>query len=116
MRAHGRREPLLRHGAERGARVERVIENVLPGEIDEAAEESVIHVGMHVNALDAAAALSGIEIAAIDQVFDRVRKIGVAAYIGRILAAELKADAGERAGRRLLDCPPGADRSGEADL
>ena len=71
---------------------------------------------MHIDALDAAAALAGIEIRAVDDVLDRVREIDVGAHIGRVLAAKLKPDAREGAGRRALDRLAGRDRAGEADL
>ena len=57
---------------------------------------------MHVDALDAAARLAGVEERAVDEVLDRVGEVGVGAHIGRILAAELEPDADEAPGRRLL--------------
>ena len=83
---------------------------------DEAVDELVVDVGMHIDALDAAAALAGIEIGAVDDVLDRVREIDIGAHIGRVLAAELQPDAREGAGRSPLDRLPGRDRAREADL
>src|SRR5438046_2301383 len=79
-------------------------------------DERVVHVRMHIDALDAAAALPGIEIGSVDDVLDRVLEIGVSAHIGRILAAQLEPDARERSGGRALDLLAGADRTRETDL
>ncbi len=57
---------------------------------------------MHIDALDGAAALAGIEHGAVDQVLDRMGEIGIGADIGRILAAEFQAEAHELAEGRLL--------------
>ena len=45
---------------------------------------------MHVDALDAAARLAGVEERAVDEVLDGVGQVGVRPDIGRILAAELQ--------------------------
>ena len=58
---------------------------------------------MHVDPLDAAAALAGVVERAVDQLLDSRVEVGVGAHIGRVLAAELEADADEGAGRRALD-------------
>src|SRR5205823_2825627 len=102
------------HGPKRRLLVERIAEQVPPGEIDEAIDEGVVHVGMHIDALDAAAALAGVEIDAVDDVLDRVLQVDVGAHIGRVLAAKLEPDARERSGRGALDRFPGRDRTGEA--
>jgi hypothetical protein len=67
-----------------------------------------------VDALDAAARLAGIEERAVDQILDSVTHVGIGTHIGRVLAAELEADADEPAGRGLLDRPAARHRSGEA--
>ncbi|MNI89638.1 hypothetical protein D3C81_2007440 [compost metagenome] len=43
-----------------------------------------------IDALDGAAALPGVEEAAVDQVFHRMLKIGVRPYVGRVLAAQFQ--------------------------
>ena len=48
---------------------------------------------VHIDAFDAAAALSGIEETAIHQILDRVGKIGVSTNISGIFSAELQTDA-----------------------
>ena len=116
MIAHGRGKPLLRHRAERGFLIQRIAQHILLGQRGEAIDEFVVDVLVHIDALDPAAALPGIEISAVDNVLDRMREIDVGAHIGRILAAEFEPDAGEGAGRRLLDRAAGRDRTGEADL
>ena len=50
---------------------------------------------MHIDALDRAAGLAGIEVAGVDDVLDREGEIGVGPDIGRVLAAELEAGAGK---------------------
>jgi hypothetical protein len=71
---------------------------------------------MHIDALDAAAALPGIEEGTIDEVFDGVVELGVGADIGRILAAELEAERGEGAGSGAFDPAAALDRAGEVDV
>ena len=67
---------------------------------DEAARRSASYTrAMHVDALDAAAALPGVEERAVDQVLDRVLEVGVGAHVGRVLAAEFEA-------RRRVKCRP----------
>ena len=83
--------------------VERIAEAVLVGEVDEAVEEFLVDVLVHVDALDAAAGLAGIEHGAVDQVLDGVRQVGVGAHIGRVAAAELEAEADEALGGGLHD-------------
>ena len=85
-------------------------------EVDEAVDEVVIDLLVHIDALDAAAALAGIEEGAVDQVRDRVVELGVGQHIGRVLAAELQAERREGAGRRLLDRAAAGDRAGEVDV
>jgi len=48
---------------------------------------------VHIDALDGAAALAGIEHRAIDQILDRVVELGIGADIGRVLAAQFQAEA-----------------------
>ena len=83
---------------------------------DEALDELVIDLLVHIDALDAAAALAGIEEGAVDQVVDRMVELGVGQHIGRVLAAELEAERHEGAGRRLLDGAAAGDRTGEVDM
>ena len=88
----------------------------MPGELDEALDEVVVDVLMHIDALDAAAALAGIVERAVDQVLDRVVELGVGADIGRVLAAELEPERREGAGRGPLDGAAAGDRAGEVDV
>ena len=71
---------------------------------------------MDVDALDAAAALAGIEEGAVDQILDREFQVGVGRHVGRVLAAEFEAEGGERSRRRPLHAPPAFDRTGEGDM
>jgi hypothetical protein len=71
---------------------------------------------MHIDALDATAALAGIVERAVDELFDREIKIGVWPDVSRILAAEFKAKRRERAGRGPLDRAAASDRSGEVHV
>ena len=71
---------------------------------------------MHVDALDAAAALAGIVEGAVDQVLDGVVELGVGADIGRVLAAELEAERREGPGRCALDLASAGDRAGEVGM
>ena len=84
--------------------------------VDEALDEAVVERLVHIDALDAAAALAGIEERAVDEVLDRVIEIGVGAHIGRVLAAELEAERREGAGRGALDRAAAGDRAGEVDV
>jgi hypothetical protein len=73
-----------------------------------------VDVAVHVNPLDRAAGLTAVEERAISQVLDRVREIGIGADVGRVLAAELQADAGKARSCGLLHAVPARDRAGEA--
>ena len=86
------------------------------GEVDEAVEEFLVDVLVHVDALDAAAGLAGVEHGAVDQVLDGVRQVGVGADISRIAAAELEAEADEALGRGLHDGMAGRHRAGEVHV
>ena len=94
---------------------ERIAELVAVRQSDEAVDETVVDVLVHVDALDGAAALPRIEEAAVDQVLDRVVEIGVGAHIGRVLAAELEAGADEARGSGALHGVAALDRTGECD-
>ena len=85
-------------------------------QLDEAFDERLEDLLVHIDALDAAAALAGIEERAVDEVLDRVVELGVGQHIGRILAAELEAERGEGAGRGALDRLAARDRAGEVDV
>ena len=114
--AHGRGEAGLRHRAERGLLVERIVEHVLLRQVGKAVDEGVVDIRVHIDALDAAAALAGVEIGPVDDVLDGVLQVHIGPHIGRVLAAKLKSDTREGAGRRALDRLAGRDRAGEADL
>ena len=114
--AHRVGEGAARHRPERGRRVERIADDVFAGEIDEAFDEIVIDARIDIDALDAAAALAGIEERAVDQVLDRMIELGVGAHIGRVLAAELEPERGEGAGGGALDGAAAGDRAGEVDV
>jgi hypothetical protein len=71
---------------------------------------------LHIDTFNAAAALARVEERTIHQVLDRVIELRIGAHIGRILTAELQADRGECAGRRMLDGTPALHRAGEAHV
>ena len=111
--AHEIGEALVRHRAERRRFVQRIAEHIGVHEIDCALDEAVVVPLVHVDALDAAAALARIEEGAVDEVLDGVVEIGVRAHIGRVLAAELEPERGEGARRCALDGAPAGDGAGE---
>ena len=84
------------------------------GDLDQAIDEAVVDVAVHVDALDRAAGLAAVEERAVGQVLDRVREIGIGPYVGGVLAAELEADAEKTRGCGLLHAVPAGDRAGEA--
>ena len=88
--------------AERGLGFGRIAEPVASGELDQAVDEAVVDRLVDVDPLDRAARLAAVEERAVGQVLDRVGEVGIGADVGRVLAAELEADAEEAAGGRLL--------------
>ena len=116
LRTHDFGEVGAGHRTERRGLIERIAEDVLPGQLDESLHERVVARFVDVNALDAAAALPGIEEGAVDQIFDCEFQIGVWRHIGWILAAEFEAERRERSGRRALHRAPRLDRPGEGDM
>ncbi len=101
------------HRPQRRLRLQRVVEHVAAGEIGEAFDERLVDRFVHVDALDAAAALAGIEEAAVDEILDRVVELRIGAHVGRVLAAELEAGGDEAIGRRALDRVAALDRTRE---
>jgi hypothetical protein len=81
----------------------RVAEHVLQRLGADAVDEVVVHRFVHVDALDRAARLAGVEERAVDVLGDRELEIGVGPHVRRVLAAELEAERHEGARRRLLD-------------
>jgi hypothetical protein len=69
---------------------------------------------VHVDALQSAAGLAGVEKRAIDDVLDGVIEIGVMPYVNRIAAAQLQAHADEPRGRRALHGVPAGHRARES--
>src|SRR5690606_19982970 len=103
-------ETAARHGADNGVGIERIAQGPAAGIVDEALDEVAIDRFMHIDALDAAAGLAGIEEATVSQVLDGVGEIGVGTDIGGVLAAQFEPERGESAGRRLLDATTAFDR------
>ena len=91
------------HRADRRGLVERVAEHVAAGGLDEAVDELVVHVGVHVDPLDRAARLARVEERTVDVLADRVREVAVGAHVRRILAAELEPGADEPLAGAALD-------------
>ena len=85
---------------QRGVGRERTAEHVLTRQLDPALDEGIMHPLVHVDALNPAAALSGIEVCAVDQVIDGVRDVGVVAHVGRVAAAEFEPRADKALRRR----------------
>ena len=71
---------------------------------------------MHIDPLDAAAGLAGIEHGAVHKILDGVGQVGIGAHIGGIAAAELETQADEAIGRRLHDGVAGGDAAGEVHI
>ena len=103
------------HGPQVGLGVERAAQLVLAGEGGEALDEGLVDILVHIDPLDGAARLAGVEEGAVRQVFDRVVEVRIGPHIGRVLAAQLEADAEEPPGRRLLDAGAAGHRAGEGD-
>src|SRR5688572_1689802 len=101
------------HRTERRFRRKRIAQHVPAGEPDPALDEVVVEALVHVHTLYAAATLSRVEVRAIDQVFNRVRDIGVVAHIRRIAAAELEPGADETLGGGTLHRVTARHRAGE---
>ena len=114
--AHRVGEGAARHRPERRRLLERIADHIFAGEIGVALDEIVIDARIDIDALDAAAALAGIVERAVDQILDGMIELGVGPHIGRILAAELEPERGERAGGGALDGAAAGDRAGEIDV
>ena len=115
LRAHFFRGVGAHHGAERRRGIERIAEPVVFRELDEAFDEGVENVALHVNALDRAARLAGVEERAVDEVLDRRGERRIGAHVSGVLAAELEAGRDEALARGALHGVPAADRPGERD-
>jgi hypothetical protein len=100
LRADLRRGGDADDGAERRVLVRGVAEQVLLHLLDVRGDERVVHVLVHVDALDGAARLARVVERAVDELRDRVREVRVGADIRRVLPAELERDALERPVRR----------------
>ena len=93
----------------------RIAERVFARELDEPVGEFLVHAVVHVDALQSAARLAGIEKRAVDDVFDGVIEIGVVPHVHRIAAAELEPDADETRGRGALHGMTAGHRARERD-
>ena len=116
MIAHDVREARRGHRAERRLRIERIAEPVGRSRRGESFDEAIVEALVHIDALDAAAALPGIVEGAVDDIGDRIVEVGVGPHIGRVLAAEFEAERGEGSGRRALDRLAASDRAGEVHM
>ena len=70
---------------------------------------------MHVDALQAAARLTAVEVRAVDDVFDSVREIGIVTHVHRIAAAQFETRADEALRSCALHRVSASDRTGERD-
>src|SRR5205085_3146982 len=95
----------LGHRAERGGGVEGVAELQLLAHLGERAfQEAIVDGSVDVDTLDAAAALAGVVEATVDEILDRVGKVGVGSDVSRILAPKLETDVDEARRRdRAID-------------
>src|SRR5690606_8907127 len=105
-----------RHWPDDRIRVERVAERPSLRRLDEPLQVLVMDGGIHIDALDAPAALARVEEGAIHEVLDRVGEVAVPPYIGRFLAAELQPQRGEGARGCPFDPPAALHRSGEGNV
>src|SRR5438477_588542 len=76
-------------------RVQRVAEAVLANLGQGTFHEAVIQRGVHVDTLDAAAALAGVVERAVDEVGDGVVEVRIGRHVGRVLPTELQPDVDE---------------------
>ena len=113
-RAHRVACSCAHHRAQCRCRVERVAENVFPRQRHRLLDELRINRTLHVNALDAATALPGIEERAVDQRFHGVIEPRVGTHIRRVVATQLQADRDEAPGSRALHGSAADDRTREA--
>ncbi|VVN74211.1 hypothetical protein PS685_05210 [Pseudomonas fluorescens] len=79
------------HRAERGGFVQRIAQHVLASQGNESLDKGRVELFIDIDAFHRAAALPGIEEAAVHQVFHRMLKVGVGPDIGRVFAAKLQA-------------------------
>src|SRR5262249_50780245 len=93
----------LGDGSERGGRVERVAESVAADQRLARFYEATVDRSVHVDALDGAAALTGVVDRAVDDVVDGLLKIAVGRDVGRVVASELEAGVQKATGRRSDD-------------
>ena len=99
--------------AERGVGVERVADAIATRRCDEGIDELVVATAVHVDPLDRAARLAGVEVGAVDQCRHGAFEVGVDAHVGRILATELEPDADEAFRRDSVDQVTDRHRTGE---
>ena len=116
MVPHDIGQPQLRHGTKRGGLVKRRAHHILRGERHRIVNEAPEQILVHIDALDAAATLAGVEHRAINQRFDRSREIGISPDIGGVLAAQLQPHRRESSCRRTLDRTTRRNRPREADM
>src|SRR5205807_1286111 len=106
----------LRHRAHRGGAVQRIAEAVLPHLRQRTLDEALVERGVHVDALDPAAALPGVVVGAVDEIGDGMVEVGVGGDVGRILAAQLEPDVDEAPGALAIDLMSAAHGAREADV
>src|SRR5207237_2706087 len=101
------------HRPQRGFRRERIIQPIPTRQRDEAVDERIVDVAMHVDALDRATGLARVEIRTVDEIFyGRVQR-RIRAHVRRILSAELQVGPDELPRRCALHGESPLDRPGE---
>ena len=103
-------------GPERGGGVLRIAHPILTDERHGGVDEPVVERPGHVDALDAAAALSRVVEGAVDDVLHREVEVGVLADVRGVLPAELQAGVDEAVGDLAVDLAAARDRAGERDV
>ena len=113
--AHRLRRGCAHHGTEGRRSVQGIGELVLPGKLDEAFDEGLEHLSVHVNPFDAAAGLAGVEVRAVHEIFDGRRERGVGPDVGRVLAAQFQPRCHEAPACGPLHRMAAGHRAGECD-
>jgi len=105
-----------RHRADRGLRVARIAQPQPQRLRHETLDERLVHGPVHVDPLDPATRLTGVEERSVGQVRGGVVQVGVGSDVAGVLAAQLQADLDEPLGRRPLDGAATLDRAGEVHV
>jgi hypothetical protein len=105
----------LHQRTERRLGLPRIPEPIGAHGLDQAFDEGRVHGGVHVDALDPAAGLPGVEEGAVRELLGGEGDVGVRPHVGRILAPELQPHADEALRGGPGHRTPRIDRAGKGD-